>query len=320
MGGAKKISWPVKELDFLRQYGIRDLYLKGEHRSVLHLGNGTKAYALKCVNYAPEKLMFLAGVQQFMEVRGFANFARMVPNLAGEYFVKIGQENYCLMEWIPGRESAFKDHNDLFTYISVVANLHKLTRGFGGEPQNLSEKWSGSLQELKAGGERRFSGELHNLLSRAIEFGQIALSFLQKPEVLKSACRSLVVCHKDLTYRNLLIDANNQGYLIDFDYAKADRPVRDLAQFLRKAWKQNAWDTDLGLRLLAFYAKDNLLTNGDLGLLLAYLYFPRSLRQFASRMKKYASNPVLVEDTIQDVKSYLANKPSLERFSRSLGY
>ncbi len=322
MGGVKKIIWPVQDLDLFGEYGLDNLDFKGNYRSVLRLGSETTDYALKCVEYSRKKLLFLVEVQQFLEVRGFANFSRIIPTLRDEYFINTGNESYFLMEWIHGRESNFKDQNDLFTYISVVANLHRSTRGFGVATNNLSDKWSDKLQEVQEIStiQYRVSDEFLDILPGVVEFGQRALSLLQNEEVLKSTCQPLVVCHKDLTYRNLLIDPHNEGYLIDFDYAKADVPVRDLAQFLRKVWKRNNWDIDLGLRLLSSYSKDNLLSKGDLGLLLAYLYFPRSLRQLKSRIRKYDSNPAMLEDILQDVKSNLAIKPSLDRFARSLGY
>lgn len=322
MGGAKKIVWPVKELDLFREYGLKDLHFKGDYRSVLRIGNGLKDYALKRVVHSDEKLLSLVKVQKFLEDRGFANFARIIPNVKGEYFINPGNEKYFVMEWINGRESNFKNHNDLLTYVSVIGNLHGLTSDFGVATEDLREKWTSKLERLKKVSEspNDMPVESLGLIPGVIEFGQIALNILQNQEVLRSTCQPLVVCHRDLTSRNFLICPNQEGYLIDFDYARPDLPVSDLAKLLRMIWKENNGDIDPGLFLLSSYSKENPLSKGDLGVLLAYLYFPRHLRQFISRIKKHHTNPAIVNNTVKNVESYLAIKPFLDRFAKRIGY
>lgn len=322
MGGAKKIVWPSKELDFLREYGLRDLYLKGDYRSVLRIGNETADYALKCVQHSDKKLLSLINAQKFLELRGFANFSKIIPNEKGEYFTPTENGTYFLIEWINGRESNFTNHDELLTYISVVAKMHALTHGFGVTETDLRAKWSAKLQKVQeiSKGQYAVPDKFFVHLSQVIDFGQKALSLLQNQAVFSCTYQPIVVCHKDLTYRNLLIDQNNDGYLIDFDYAKADVATRDLAQFLRKVWDWNNWDIDLGLRLLAAYSKVNPLSKGELGVLLAWLYFPRSFRQLKSRLEKYNSDPAMLAEIVKDIEDYLDAKPSLDRFARSLGY
>ncbi len=318
MGGTRQIDWPVDDLDLTREYGLVSLTAKENHRAVLRIENDAAEYALKCVELTPGNLVFLQETLDFIQSRGFTNLPRILPTVNGERFVSSGARTYFLMEWLPGHESKFTDRNELIICAQLLGKLHRLTKGFYPYGNNWQERWSAKLKELSEI-DCSHAAVLRKILPEVIRAGHKALRLLDDPEVVESFRQPAVVCHHDLSQRNFIISPRNEGFLIDFDYAKADTPMRDLAQFLARALKQNDWDSNLTTQLLSAYAQENPLSRGDLGAMLAFLHFPRSLWGFGGRLNKHTTKESIGELT-KKVEESLVRQSHIARLSNLLGF
>ena len=318
VGGANKINWSGIEKDLLQEYGLSNLRIKGEYRSVLQLGSNSGDFALKCIALKQKNLQFLLEVLGFLKLRGFTNFQALVPTLSGQYWISEKAGTYILAKWIEGRESNLSDSRDLGIYARTLGQLHRLTAGFRPVGNPWEERWSAKLLELVNISEDISCPErIKKLIPAVINSGDKALSLLKNPEVARSLSQPAVVCHHDLTYRNFIITPNNEGFFIDFDYAKADVALRDLAQFLAKVIKDN--NSETAVHILSVYAEERPLSNGDIGAMLAFLYFPRSLWGFGERIRNVTGRKAY-EEAVSKVEKRLARQDSLDNLCSKLGF
>ncbi len=322
MDVANNAVLPPADLDLELEYGLPSAAITARRQSVLRIKSDTEEYALKHVQLPLEKLLYLLSIKDFMWARGFTSFPFIVPTLQGEYFLPRESGIYYLLHWIPGRESNFLNHNDLMLYAAVLGRLHRLTKGFHSSGSDWQGRWSAGLQKLAAldcSHASRLSS-LREVVPEVIRAGAKTLSLLQEPEVARSLRQPAVVCHHDLSSRNFLISTGNRGFLIDFECARADVPMLDLAQFLERVMLWRNWDLTLALQLLAAYTEENPLTRGDLGALLAFLYFPRSLWGLGTSPVLKDSNPHAVRERVERALKSLTSHQAIDRLSGLLGY
>ncbi len=322
MNVANNAALPPVDLNLEMEYGLPSPIITARRQSVLRIGAGTKEYALKHVQLPLEKLLHLLSIMEFMRARGFTSFPSIVPNLKGEYFLPRESGIYYLLHWIPGRESNFQNHSDLILYAVVLGRLHRLTKGFYPAGRDWQERWSTGLQKLAAldcSHTSRLAG-LREVVPEIIRAGTKSLSLLQETEVSRSLRQPAVVCHHDLSSRNFLISTGNRGFLIDFECARPDVPMLDLAQLLERVMLWHNWDLTLALQLLAAYSEENPLTRGDLGVLLAFLYFPRPLWGLGRSPVIKDSNPQAVRERVKRAEKTLTSHQAIDRLSALLGY
>ncbi len=311
---------PPEDLDLARDYGLFGLRDIEAHRAIFKLKHYSGEFALKCVGYTLDQMTFLQEVLNFLDAKGFKNTPRIVPNNQGGWFTRRSSGAYFLMEWLPGRESNFLDLRDLEICARTLGILHKLTLGFRPSGREWQDTWATCYKELAKIDvpAQSYLYKLKTLWPQILRAGEQTLRLLQDPLVRASLGQPAVICHHDLSHRNFLIGPHNEGFLIDFDYALADVPMRDLAHFLGRVLKRHSWDLEVALFLLSCYEKENPLSKGDYGALLAFLYFPRSLWGLVKRLR---SNPSRVEsdELTAKVLSSLARQEAVKQLEKCFG-
>ncbi|HZW82253.1 MAG TPA: phosphotransferase [Candidatus Deferrimicrobium sp.] len=316
MGGASKIIWPIEDLHIDQEYGLTAIRAKDENRCVLRIGNEVKDYALKSVDLKTKNLTLLDEVFDLLAQKEFQYYSPIVRSIHGEFFIKRQSGTYYLAEWIAGRESNFSSYHDLLNCTRTLAKMHLLTSGFRARAIDWKERWSSSVQKLLA---LESSYTLHPplalLVRRAIEAGEKTLRLLDDPEVNQSLYNPTVVCHHDLSYRNFIINPDDQAFLIDFDYATADVPMRDLAQFFIKVLKHNNWDINVILPLISAYKQENTLSRGDLGVMIAFLSFPRSLWGLNSGIQECITPKEIIKSYLKNTARQFAVSSLMQHFS-----
>jgi CotS family spore coat protein len=316
MGGASKIIWPIEDLHIDQEYGLTHIGAKEENRCVLRIGNEVEDYALKSIDLKTKNLTLLHQVFDFLEQRGFHCYSPIVRSINGEFFIKRQSGTYYLTEWVAGRESNFSSYSDLLNCTRTLGIMHRLTSGFRTGAIDWKERWSSSVQKLLAmDSANTFHPSLVLLVHKAIEAGEKTLRLLADPEVNQSLHNPTVICHHDLSYRNFIITPDNQAFLIDFDYAAADVPMRDLAQFFIKVLKHNNWDINVILPLIAAYKQENTLSRGDLGVMFAFLLFPRSLWGLNSTVQECTTPKEIIKSFVKNTERQFAVASLMQYFS-----
>ncbi len=319
MSGATKLTWPIEGLDLTEAFGLVKPEATGAKRLILKLSTASGDYALKGAVITPKKLKDWNFVLDFLHTSQFTDYVGPLKTKDGRYFIQVKDKSYSLMPWFAGRECRLNAPEDTLIYAQTLGRLHQTTGRIASNKRTWPQHWRQKVLELQALEHscKPVNPELAALIPAAIDAGKTALSLCQNKAVNDIQAKPLVICHHDLTYRNFLISPQGTGYLIDFDMATPDTPARDLAQLLLNTLKANHWLPQSALPLIHAYAEEYPLTQGELGLALAFMSFPRSLWSLPKRLEPDSGNdPVALT---RQVKSALSRQTCVHSLSKLLG-
>ncbi len=86
-------------------------------------------------------------------------------------------------------------------------------------------------------------------------------------------------CHHDYANHNILIDSENQIYIIDFDYCMLDTKLHDLASILIRVMKNGKWDLKSAELILNSYRKESDVDKESIPIIAAFMEFPQDYWQ-----------------------------------------
>ncbi len=315
-----KAAWPLEDLDLQRTYGLNNPVTGPGNKPVLKVTDNGIDYALKLVRHSERQLRLFRQAMDYLAMTGFNYYPRVIPTVNGELYVPGNKGSYILSQWIEGREADFADYDDLIRCAKSLGQLHLQTKEYLPAGINWIERWRSGLRQyrlLKFSAES-YPKEFKQLVRGSISAGQKTLALLKNQDVRASLGQPAVLCHHHLSENNFLLTDNNQCYLLGFDHVRADIPIRDIAQLLQKVLRKNKGDTALALRVIAAYSHENPLSNGDLGAVLAFLYFPRSL--WGQGRKAQPSGPELTATAMKQMQHGLALQAAVDKLAYYLGF
>jgi CotS family spore coat protein len=316
----KYITWPLKDLHLVRDYGLKAPELKNAGKSVLQITDQGKDYALKLVNCSERKLHYFQEVLCFINNSEFNNYPKVLLSLQGKPYVRRSAGSYILSEWLPGRAADFTQYDDIISCAKTLGQLHKSTLGYLPAENNWEERWRSGLKRYKQlkCSPGQYPEGVSQLVNQVIKAGQQTLALLRNKQVYKSLGQPAVLCHHALGEKNFLLNEDNASYLLDFYSARTDIPQRDLSQLLRNVLMANNGDITLALKLIAAYCHEISVCQGDLGVVIAFMYFPRSLWSQVDGLK--SNNPEVLAKAVKASKEGLALQPAVHKLAMALGY
>ncbi|HZW83330.1 MAG TPA: phosphotransferase [Candidatus Deferrimicrobium sp.] len=316
----KYITWPLKDLQLVRDYGLKAPELKNSGKSVLQITDQGKDYALKLVTCSERKLHYFQEVLRFITDSEFNNYPKVLLSVQGKPYVQTSTGSYILSEWLPGRAADFTSYDDIIFCAKTLGQLHKTTMGYLPAENNWEERWKSGLKQYKQLklSLRQYPEEVRQLMTQVIKSGQRTLALLRNKQIYDILGQPAVLCHQALYEKNFLIAEDNTSYLLGLCTARADMPQRDVAQFLRNVLIANNGDINLALKLIAAYCHENPFSFGDLGAVIAFMYFPRSLWSQVDRLK--SNNPEILSKAVKAIREDLALQPAVHNLAMVLGY
>ena len=90
-------------------------------------------------------------------------------------------------------------------------------------------------------------------------------------------------CHHDYTYHNIILNDNEDVYVIDFDFCKREVRTFDISNFMIKVLKRVDWDINFAKAIIETYNSVSPLSNEEYKVLFAYLQFPQRYWRLANR-------------------------------------
>ena len=118
------------------------------------------------------------------------------------------------------------------------------------------------------------------------DMGQKALRNLEGSsyyELCAIAERDKSFCHHDYTYHNIVLNEDNDVYVIDFDFCKREVRTFDISNFMIKVLKRVDWDINYARAIIDSYNSVSELNNAEYKVLFAYLQFPQRYWRLANR-------------------------------------
>ncbi|ASS74923.1 hypothetical protein CIG75_07960 [Tumebacillus algifaecis] len=247
-------------------------------------------YALKKFNLSAEELRFSLAAMEHVKEKGFP-VPGVLKSREGELFVERDGAKYFVMEWLEGRESKYAHVLDLALAARGLARFHLAAQGF--EPPFCAGKvqwgtWMGHFLErieemrdwtvlAEQGGsvfDRMFAEQVAYCIQEASRSVELLLSSRYE-EITKLEWGLKGFCHHDYAHHNVLITADKNISLIDFDYALCDIRAHDLASLLLRNMKSVKWDSRTAYFIIKSYFEEVRPHDGEERLLHAMMRFPQ---------------------------------------------
>lgn len=290
-------------------YGVKILHTRNV-RDITRLQTDRGDLCLKGVDYQPKKLLYIYHAIEYLLKQDFHQLPAFIHTRSGEPYFTYNERVFFVTEWIDGRESNLKDPVDLEMAMTALAKMHRASKGFHPPAEirlksrhgKWTDRFRGRTEELRRYRELAsqktvptdFDRYFLKHVGSEIADCEKALFLLEEggyPEMARQADCEGGFCHNDYVYHNVMINDREPGaYIIDFDYARHDLRVYDIARVIRRVIKQKDHQTDLLDIILTAYNSEYPLNPREYILLAAFLQFPQRFWRIADRYynQKYA--------------------------------
>lgn len=256
-------------------------------------------YCLKKVYYSVDELLFIYSAIEWL-YRKEILVPKLLPSKDGKRFVIYKEMLFILTPWIEGEKCNYDIEKHILLSVKNLSLLHNVSQDFYPLPFIKMKKFENELYPSII---KHFKNLLtmHNLAFKVNdEFSKMFCSKFSINETLGKISseaalsidysfisKSLV--HNDYVNKNLIINKNEDIYVIDFDKCKFGYSVQDLCYFLRRLLKRNSikWNFGIFNKIIDVYEEFNSLTFDEFLYILSYLSFPQKYWRLS---KEYYNN------------------------------
>lgn len=291
----------MREFEIERQFNIKIESIKA-NKGIYYLRTNKGERCLKKINYGPQKLLFVYGAKEHLIKNGFKKVDRYFLNIDEEPYAIVNEDLYTLSEWLGGRECDFHNIDEVKLAAKSLAMMHEASKGY--EPPENSKlksdlgRWTQlmakrvkSLDKMRDMLRKKSSkSEFDVIYLKSMDFykdmGQKALRNLEGSsyyELCAISERDKSFCHHDYTYHNIVLNEDNDVYVIDFDFCKREVRTFDISNFMIKVLKRVDWDINYARAIIDSYNSVSELNNAEYKVLFAYLQFPQRYWRLANR-------------------------------------
>jgi CotS family spore coat protein len=275
------------------QYGIK-VHSLTKVRAVYKARTSHGVYGFKNAEEMPD-LPFIISCLNRIKENGFQRIPGFLPSITGDWLVYDNGEAYFMEEWLDLTEVPL----DSFPYwkkiATALADFHEASRKiipeeknerqYLGQRHHYLKNMLGKLQNWRrAFHHSRKTAQLDFALSRA----KLAYHLIKDVSSEKMADHA-VWCHGGLQHRNIMMNRQQQIWLIDFETLTFMERVADLAQFIQYHGYAYNWPPSAVWVFLSAYEKRAAkpLHPDEWKMFFSYLIFPKRL---GSRLHRYYGN------------------------------
>jgi Ser/Thr protein kinase RdoA (MazF antagonist) len=310
----------------MRQYGWQPTLLQ-QRGNVWQVGSGDKTFALKCSKAAREKLLLVRQMLEEIRAQGYPHLLPWIPTVHGEWVVAGPSGRWYATPW----KEAYGVEGDTRKSVGVelmrgLARLHRsaepvvapyaeLKRQMGEREITQWKQKQEQWQEAK--GEREFKSPFEQMIEDSQADVDKLLTFAIRGmerfiETEKGKPPRYTLCHCRIHPRNTLPE-EDQFYLVDFDHAQVDSPIRDIATVLRR------YEAEEGpSELLDAYESEWKLQPKEKKLLALYLAYPEGVLKTMDQYYRNATISQVESSAVRKLERELKQLDSLQGMIRSL--
>ena len=296
-----------------------------KERAVFKVEKNNKSFCLKKIYYDEENLLFVYSAMEWL-FRNNINVPKLLPSFNNNRFVLFNNMIFILTPWVEGDKCNFDNPKHVSLSCETLGKIHRVSKNFfpiEGSAKRVSlenfhlsinKHFNQLLENANYANniKDKFSYLYLNNLDYNLDLAKLSLEISSTIDVNEL---STSLCHGDYVNKNIIINENDDVFIIDFDKCKYDYSAYDISYFLRRFLKRpnTNWDTALTINILDNYMKENNLTSSDFKYILAYLSFPQ---KFWKLSRDYYKN---IKKCNKKSFNTLLQK-SLERTSNQLEY
>ena len=273
-----------------------------KQRAVFKIQTANNCYCLKKVYYTEENLLFVYSAMEWL-YKNNLNVPKLLPSKDNSRFVLFNNMIFILTPWIDGDKCDFDNPTHINLSCQTLGKIHKVSKNFFPIEGSAERK---GLDNFHLSANKHFNQILENanyaynikdkfsnIYLNNLDYNlELAKLSLEISSTIANSELTTSLCHGDYVNKNIIINDNNDVFIIDFDKCKYDYSSYDLSYFLRRLLKRPTtnWDTKLTIDVLNNYLKENNLTHSDFKYILAYLAFPQKYwkisRDYYKNIKK----------------------------------
>lgn len=254
---------------------------------------------LKKMPFSPERILFINGAKEHLVNNGLGNIDRYLCTLSGEPYFIYDNNNYTLTDYIEGHECSFDNDDDVQKAASLLAFIHKASRGYipvaGCKVQDdlgkLPNYFNKRLEDIKKHKKQAKKGKSkfdHLFLEYVDYFNSLGENAVN--ELAKSNYSRLVggtreeglFCHHDYTHDNI-ISCDNKLSIINFDYCCFELKVYDIANFIRRKMRKCNWDIEKAEMIIDGYCSVEPISKEEFIVMKLILQFPQKFWRVVNR-------------------------------------
>lgn len=273
-------------------------------RHVWKINTSKGTFGIKAVPFNSSRLEYLYQVNQHLIQMDFPGVAKMLATVQGLPYWEDDQGRcYYAYEWIEGQKYNLNSKKSQLRGMTKLAELHKAAVGFFPKGIEIPDRWgqwpekfrdrameiNGWLQkEPPLEDEDEAWREVYEHGSYFAEQALMATEMISSPEYQQVTEQEQALgtfCHRDYAPRNLLVGANQQLHILDFDYSICDIRLYDLTRFLQIVVSEQNWDWEVGRGLLTEYHRVRPLAPAEQCILAANLWFPRKFWLYGKHLR-----------------------------------
>lgn len=275
-----------------------DIQFMEKIKNVYKIHAEDKQYCLKVIKYDFGHFLFILSAIKHLQGKGFKSIPEIIKTEERRDYISLGQNYAYLTKWINSRECNYDNPVDVLLASSKLAELHKKSRGFEvAESMNPRVGWFKWIETFKTRGSEildfkkriykkenktEFDEIYMSMMKEELERAETSIKHLIKSEylqVMKNEIYSKGFCHHDYANHNVLIDANGEVNIIDFDYCILDSHLHDLGSLLIRRMKNGRWSIESSLLVLEAYNSINRVNQIDIPIIAAFMEFPQDYWQ-----------------------------------------
>ncbi|ADL51209.1 CotS family spore coat protein [Clostridium cellulovorans] len=264
-----------------------------KQRSVYKVTYGNKNYCLKKVYYNLKDLLFIYSATEWF-FRNNIKVPKMLPSKDNKRYVLYKNMFFILTPWISGIKASYDDDSIVVKSAENLGKMHRCSINFfaidgSNVKSNCNDLQRSMVKHFKSlltfankafKSKDKFSKTYIDHLDEIL-----SLSKTSTETGYKVNYKNLIVslCHGDYVAKNLLIDDNDNLWVIDFDKTKVGYRVQDLTYAMRRYMRRTStnWNMDKFLLFVETYEKELPLNEDEYNYLLSYLAFPQKLWRLA---------------------------------------
>lgn len=292
--GYRKGDFPQCDYEeLMKVWGLTPTSFKNV-RAVLKVETKEGTFACKYFKYDLNLFNFINQGLKHLRSNGLNNIMDILPTLDGKACYQDERGNiFFLMPWIHGRESNLNDTKELYLTSKFLAKFHLTSQGFN--PKGLTtipnswgkwiDKYKTSLNSLQEVKKIILNKPENTPIDQIVinswwdyyDLTELAIKTLEKSkytQYVKNAKKSFSLCHCDFTYHNLLLNSQEEIYLIDFDFLRCDTRTLDIGKFLRKELPHFNYDFDICELILKGYNEIYPLEKDEYPIIMALILYP----------------------------------------------
>ncbi len=258
-----------------------------KQRAVYKISTPNKRFCLKKVYFNEEELLFVYSAIEWLHRNGI-NVPRVIPNKYNGRFVKYENMLFILTPWIDGTKCNYSINEHISKAFNTLGKVHSTSSSFfpieGSSNRigcsNLYESIHKHFQRLLSNSNLAFKyrDSFSKIFLTNFDKGMyLARTSLEYLSITDFSQLNVSLCHMDYVSKNLILDNDEDIWIIDFDKCRIDYCIYDLAYFLRRLSRRERinWNLELVLNCLEHYEKIRPLNLHEYRYLLGYLSFPQ---------------------------------------------